>query len=152
MALRLTVSSPPPSPKNNFYLSSLMQQVMLLFAVRVGGAESLLQHVSKPNTSSRGYGIFISLVNTVMLKWINRAQLQVDALPCSHAQQQHSSSSVQARCLSFASEPLPEDLYYCGLQIAAAPEELLHLNVSKTTPLHIIHPFNATFLLSYLHM
>lgn len=129
-----------------------MQQVMLLFTGRVGGAESLLQHVSKPNTSSRGYGIFISSVNIIMLKWINRAQVQVDALPCSHAQQQHSSSSVQARCLSFASEPLPEDLHYCGLQIAAAPEELLHLNVSKTAPLHIIHASHTTLLLSNLHL
>lgn len=65
-------------------------------------------------------------------------------LPCSHAQQQHRSSSVQARCLSFASEPLPEDLHHCGLQVAAAPKELLHLDRTKTTSIHlIVYHFSA---------
>lgn len=61
-------------------------------------------------------------------------------LPCSHAQQERRGSSVQARRLSFASEPLPEDLHHCGLQVAAAPKELLHLDRIKTTALQNIRP------------
>lgn len=67
------------------------QRLTLLFAVRVGGAESLLQRISKPDTQSRGYRTFFFSVflfvpvNVVMPNGNDRDRLRAPRLtvqPC----------------------------------------------------------------------